>query len=86
MKKFSELVVGDKCFEYFEGNIFEHEVTGIENQYGNIYLSYGEEREIIFKKCADEDFLIYSQGLYCDGISWAVSTSMDRLLLEVGEE
>ena len=83
MKRFCDLKVGDKYFEYFEGNIFEHEITEIENQYGNIYINCREEREIIFKKCSDEDFLIYSQGVYCDGISWAVATSMDRLLLEL---
>ena len=48
-----------------------------------IYIYCREEREIIFKKFSDEDFLIYSQGVYCDGISWAVATSMDRLLLEL---
>ena len=81
-KRFCDLKVGDKYFEYFEGNIFEHEITEIENEYGNIYISCGEEKEIIFKKSSEEDFLIYSQGVYCDGISWAVSTSLDRLLLE----
>ena len=50
MKKFSELKVGDKYFEYFEGNIFEHEITEIENEYGNIYISCGEEKETLLKK------------------------------------
>ena len=44
MKRFCDLKVGDKYFEYFEGNIFEHEITEIENQYGNIYILQRRKR------------------------------------------
>lgn len=85
-KRFCDLIVGDKIYEYFEGTTFEHTITKVENQTGNIYLDFDkDDKEIIYKKYAELDFMIYSQDVYCDGISWAIATSMDKLLLEVSE-
>ena len=83
MKKFSELVVGDKIYIWYDEEIFEKEVSFIEKDNKGIFINTRwSSWSITHQK--DDDFFIaeYSVGV---GIREAIATSMDRLLLECEE-
>lgn len=83
MKKFSELKVGDSLFVYFEENYLERKVehTFKDNKCIFIVTSF-DNYTIISEK--ESDFKIIEYDIH-EGIQEAISTSMDRLLLECSE-
>lgn len=93
MKKFSELVVGDSLFIYyselskqkvidtFGSNFLERKILKIESFKQNIkiYTSF----DIFLFRLSEIDFLIINED--GRGIIEAISTSMDKLLIELEE-
>lgn len=80
MKKFSDLVVGDSLYEYYLGEIEEHEIVEIKNK-SNFFFKNRGSMEMKFYGF-DKDF-----ALLCvteEGGAF-ISTSIDRLLLETEE-
>ena len=95
MKKFSELVVGDmlyiyyaelgkeKVIETFGSNFLEREINKIEKIKNSIKI-YTNFSEFLISIEVDNCFLITQ--IKDEIVEEAIATSMDKLLLEVGEE
>lgn len=91
MKKFSDLKVGDSLFIYyaelgkqkvidiFGSNFLERKIDKIEMFEQNIKI-YTSFYTFLFRLTEEIDFLIISEDH--NGITEAIATSMDRLLLE----
>ena len=79
-KKFSELVVGDKLYEYYLGEIEEWEIIEIHDK-TNFFFKNRSSMEMKFYGF-EKDFALVS--VTEEGEAY-ISTSMDRLLLEVSD-
>ena len=83
MKKFSELKVGDSFFIYFE-EFLEKKIVEIEKIHG--LLAIKNDFQTYFIQDTEKDFIVIDHVMDNGKITEAISTSMDRLLLEIGEE
>lgn len=83
MKKFSDLVVGDMLYIYF-GTIIEKKINKIEKIHGLLVVE--NDFQTYFVQDTEKDFIIIEHVMDNGKITEAISTSMDRLLLEIGEE
>lgn len=80
MKKFSELVVGDMLYIYFNQDYIEKKISKLEKING--LLAIENDFQTYFVQDTEKDFIIIEHVLDNDKITEAISTSMDRLLLE----
>lgn len=82
MKKFSDLVVGDMLYIYF-GTIIEKKINKIEKIHGLLVVE--NDFQTYFVQDTEKDFIIIEHVMDNGRITEAISTSIDRLLLEMEE-
>lgn len=82
MKKFSDLVVGDMLYIYF-GTIIEKKINKIEKIHGLLVIE--NDFQTYFVQDTEKDFIIIEHVMDNGRITEAISTSIDRLLLEMEE-
>ena len=83
MKRFSDLVVGDSLYIYFE-TIIEKKINKIEKIHG--LLAIENDFQTYFVQDTQKDFIIIEHVMDNGRITEAIATSMDKLLLELGDE
>ena len=82
MKKFSELKVWDSLFIYFE-EFLEKKIVEIEKIHG--LLAIKNDFQTYFIQDTEKDFIVIDHVMDNGKITEAISTSMDKLLLECEE-
>ena len=82
MKKFSDLVVGDSLYIYF-GTIIEKKINKIEKIHGLLVIE--NDFQTYFVQDTEKDFIIIEHVMDNGRITEAISTSMDKLLIELEE-
>ena len=83
MKKFSELKVGDSFFIYFFEEFLEKKITEIEKIHE--LLAVKNDFQTYFIQDIEKDFIVIDHVMDNGKITEAISTSMDKLLLECEE-
>ena len=82
MKKFSELKEDEKIYIFYDDGIIAENINKIHKFEKYMIIKTGWCDLLISD--VEKDFLITEADVF--GITEAIATSMDRLLLEVGEE
>ena len=82
MKKFSELKEDEKIYIFYDGGIIAKNINKI-HKFEKYMIIKTDWCDLLISD-VEKDFLITEADVL--GITEAIATSMDRLLLEVGEE